>query len=72
LAGDRKAEIWVSAVLRGMIAADLVIGAAVGRTQIDILELTVLETEGDSNKAARVAGSTATGRPASSTSIAPL
>jgi len=30
------------AALRGMIAADLVIGAAVGRAQIDVLELAVL------------------------------
>ena len=39
-----------------MIAADLVIGPAVGRPQIDVFELIVLKTEGDSNKAARAGG----------------
>jgi len=35
-----------------MIAADLVIGAAVRRTEIDVLELAILKMEGDA-KAAR-------------------
>jgi hypothetical protein len=39
-----------------MIAADLIIGAPVGRTQIDVFVLAVLKTECDSNKAARRAG----------------
>src|SRR3979411_2763463 len=45
LAGVREAKIWVRAILRGMIASDLFIGAAVGRTQVDVLELAVLKTE---------------------------
>jgi hypothetical protein len=56
LAGVREAEVWVRGVLRGMIAADLVVGAAVSRSQINVLELTVLKTKGNSNKAARGTG----------------
>src|SRR5260370_10618859 len=63
LAGVREAEIWIRTILRGMIAADLVIGAAVGRTQVDVLELAVPKTEGDSNKAARGAGGASRGTP---------
>lgn len=46
-----------------MIAADLVIGAAVGRTQIDVLELAALKTEGDSNTSARGAWGAGGGTP---------
>src|SRR5216684_2993580 len=53
LAGLRKAKFRVRAVLRGMIAADLIIGPAVGRTQVDVLVLVALKTEGDSNETAR-------------------
>src|SRR5260370_41455902 len=56
LASVREAKIWVRTILRRMIATDLVIGAAVGRTQVDVLELAVLKTESDSNKAARATG----------------
>src|SRR5207247_5651170 len=63
LAAVREAKSWVRAILRGMIAADLVIGAAVGRTQVDVFELAVLKTEGDSNKAARAAGGAGGGTP---------
>src|SRR6185503_5666564 len=63
LARDREAEVRVRAVLRGMIAAHLVIGAAVGRPQIDVLELIVLKTEGDANEAARGGGRAAGGTP---------
>src|SRR5258707_1086833 len=70
LAGVREAEVWVRGVLRGMIAADLVIGAAVSRSQINVLELTVLKTKGNSNKAARHWRRPGARRPANSTSIA--
>jgi hypothetical protein len=63
LARDREAEIGVRAVLRGVVAADLVVGAAVGRPQVDVLELAVLKTEGDANKAACAAGGAAGGTP---------
>src|SRR5712692_854425 len=56
LAGHREAEFRVRAVLRGMIAADLIIGSAGGGTQVDVLVLAVLKTEGDSNETARVRG----------------
>src|SRR5260370_22114265 len=65
LAGVREAKIWVRAILRGMIAAEFVIGAAGGRAQGDVLELALLETGGDSNKAPRAleSGSSGTPRP---------
>src|SRR6266567_59613 len=54
-------EIWVCAVLRGMISADLVVCASVGRTQVDVLEPVVLQAEGDSNKASCCAGGALSG-----------
>src|SRR5882757_8553169 len=52
LAGVRETKTWVSTVLRRMIASDLIIGSAVCRTQIDILELSVMKPKGHSDKAA--------------------
>ena len=42
LAGFRESEFRMRAVLRGMVAANLVIGAAVGGAQVDVLELASL------------------------------
>jgi hypothetical protein len=53
-----------------MVAADLVVGAAVGRPQVDVLELIVLKTEADADEARPPPAPPQTS--ASSTSIAPL
>src|SRR5260370_1025283 len=63
LARLRKAEFRVRAVLRGMISADLIIGPAVGGTQIDVLVLVALKTEGDSNETACAAAGARGGTP---------
>src|SRR5262249_7596616 len=47
----------------GMIATDLVIGPAIGGTQVDILELTILNAEGDSNETARALEGASRGAP---------
>jgi hypothetical protein len=45
-----------------MVSPDLIVGPSVGRAQIDVLELVVLKTEGDSNETAG-GGEGALGRP---------
>src|SRR5262249_50601543 len=52
----REAVLWMRAVLSGMITANLIVGAAVCGTQVDVLVLVALHAEGDSYKAACAAG----------------
>src|SRR5215471_5896093 len=47
-----EAEFRMRAVLRGVIAANLVIGAAVGGAQVDVFVLVALQPEGDANETA--------------------
>ena len=62
----------MGAVLRGMIAPHLVVGAAVGRTQIDVFEPVVLQAEGNADETARAFADAGGGTSASSSEIVPL
>src|SRR5215471_10889017 len=47
-----ESEFRMRAVLRGVIAANLVIGAAVRGAQVDVFVLVALQPEGDANETA--------------------
>src|SRR5260221_8116701 len=63
LPGHGEAEFRVRAVLRRMIAADLIVSPAVSGTQTDVLVLAVPNAEGDSNETASAAARAPRGTP---------
>src|SRR5262245_30602560 len=48
-----EVEVGKRAVLRGVVAAHLIVGAPVGRPKIDVLEAIVLQAEGDADESSR-------------------
>ena len=54
---DREVELRMRAVLRGVVATDLIIGAAVCRAQVDVFELVVVQAKRYAYEAPRSCGS---------------